>query len=142
MAVSDANIMQAARDNYNDTSAENEFKGEGQYHLLEDREAVRVERQIMFADVVPAIDKVRLEVAMLESAGIAGLDRAHFQSRAASMASFEAERTENPVEHAAEAKVSRADHVAALQKKDGPDRQTPPTQLGQQLAAALQGMSR
>jgi hypothetical protein len=239
MAVSDANIIQAARHDFKDTSVENDFKGEGHYHLLEDREAIRIERQIMFADATPPIDKVRLEVGMIESAGIAGVDRAHMrakegvsyepdildemakaadavlkrhdnvedrsftqmeealvnfragkdgskgvlvesadflasrmddlsisnskewedlsksvdralgispekvESRAASMAAFESERKENPVEHVKEDKASRADHMAALQQEGGAEQRKPPTQLGQQLAAALgQGFGR
>lgn len=106
MALSDAAIMQKARDKLYGydvmddkiqdepvmVSSPEEMKtvstifwsvkdldsiGQGNYHELvqEDREVI--DRDIVFATKIPAFDRVKLEVAMLENSGIAGIARLH-----------------------------------------------------------------
>ena len=81
MALSDVAIMNAARADFMEDSVDSTIKGEGAYHLLDEGQRASIERQIVFGLKTTAVDKVRLEVGMLENSGIAGLDRAHTRAK-------------------------------------------------------------
>lgn len=85
MALSDVAIMNAARADFMEDSVDSTIKGEGAYHLLEEGQRASIERNIVFGMKTTPLDKVRLEVAMLENSGIAGLDRAHTQAKQVSI---------------------------------------------------------
>ena len=81
MALSDAAVMTEARKEFLSSDMmpgiDSDIKGQGEYHLLEENDQARIDRDIIYGMKTPAIDKVRLEVAMLENSGIASMDRAH-----------------------------------------------------------------
>ena len=85
MALSDAAVMTEARKEFLQSDMmpgiDSDIRGQGEYHLLEENEQARIERDIIYAMKTPAIDKVRLEVGMLENSGIAAIDRAREDQR-------------------------------------------------------------
>jgi len=81
MALSDADIMSRGRMSMDDPTPTIDHIGQGRYHELEDNVQAHYERLIVFGMKTAPIDKVRLEVGMLENSGIAALDRAHFKQK-------------------------------------------------------------
>lgn len=80
MALSDAQIMIEGRREYMMTEMmpgiDSDIRGQGQYHLLEERDQARIERDIVYGMKTAPIEKVRLEVMALETSGVAAIDRA------------------------------------------------------------------
>jgi len=81
MALSDADIMTRGRMAMDDPTPDVDRIGQGRYHELDDSVQAHYERLIVFGMKTTPLDKVRLEVGMLENSGIAALDRAHFKQK-------------------------------------------------------------
>ena len=100
MAISDAAIIEAARDNYDDLSEDNQLKASGDYHLIEtEGETQAIERRILHSLDTPALDKLKLEVMYLNSPFSEEFE--HYRNKAldrvAAQASRSPEGPANPV---------------------------------------------